>query len=351
MSKRKIKLDRLIIVLAVAAIILFLIYFVISSIISAIASLFAKEVDVIEDLRVKENYDELLPAVPVIEPETPEIYQQLPLEYSESTTLTSELQSDYGILFCVDNRQVLASKSSEVKLYPASMTKVMTLIVAVENISDLNDTVKMSFEVIDPLYLQGASVTGFKSGDIVTLEDLLYGIVLPSGADATVTVAEYVSGSEEEFVKLMNDKAAELGLKNTHFTNTSGLHNNDHYTTAHDMAIILDYAIHNDTCKKILSTLKYVTKSHTTDANGISKSIEFYSTMFKSVARNQIEGMTICGGKTGYTSEALYCLASFAEKNGKTYISVTAHAPMGHMGTVWANTVSDITKLYTEYTY
>jgi D-alanyl-D-alanine carboxypeptidase (penicillin-binding protein 5/6) len=301
----------------------------------------------IERIAVIDNYENLLPTEIETLSTSSETYTPLPLIYDDNSAyLRNEIDSKYAILFSVNNRKVLARKASQERMYPASMTKVMTLIVAVESIKDIDDTVEMSFEIINPLYLQNATVTGFKSGDVVTIRDLLYGIVLPSGADATVTIAEYVAGSEENFVEMMNKKAEEIGLLDTHFTNTSGLHDENHYTTAYDMALILDYAIHNDLCRKILSTYKYTTTGTTEDVStGKTKPIEFYSTMFNKVKSDYVEGMTICGGKTGYTYQSMHCLVSFAEKAGKTYIAVTAY------GETKYTPIYDMKKMYENYTY
>ena len=221
------------------------------------------------------------------------------------------------------------------------MTKFLTLIVAFEILSDFTVPIQMTFEIINPLYLQNATVTGLSSGETVPIIDLLYGIVLPSGADATMAVAQYISGSEEAFVELMNQKAEELGLIDTHFVNTSGLHDDEHYTTAYDMGLILDYAIHNDTCRKILSTYKYVTTKTEQHPNGI----EFYSTMFNKVTSDHIDGMVIAGGKTGYTYQSRHCLASFAEKNNKTYIAVTGYGENKY------SPIYDMITMYTDYLY
>jgi len=349
-SRKKFRYDRLIILLALLAIIFFIVYFIFKLLAAAFFAIFPKEREIPEDVKYEEDYSLLIPTVKADINEENISYSATPLIFSEySTQLGSAVSSNNCILYCVDDRNVIAQKSAETRFYPASMTKIMTLLFAVENISNLDEEVEMTYEVINPLYLQGATITGFKSGDKVTVRDLLYGIILPSGADATVTIAQHLCGSEEEFVKLMNEKVEELGLENTHFTNTSGLHDANHYTTAYDMAIILDYAIHNETCNQILSTYKYTTKSFTTDETGNKKNIEFYSTMFKNVSRELVEGVTICGGKTGYTSESMYCLASFAQKNGKTYIAVTAGAPVGYDRGVWTNVINDVEKLYSEY--
>ncbi len=319
-KKRKFRYDRLVILLALTAIVIFLIYFATRGIIFAFSALFPKQRALLEDIAVVENYNNLLPPIEASTSPEKEPYVLTELDYSNSEQLGSTVESQYAITYCVETRQVIANKASKEKMYPASMTKIMTLVVAVENISDLNDTFTMTYEITDPLYQQNATVTGLKSGETVPLIDLLYGIILPSGADATEAIAQYVCGTEEEFVELMNKKAEEMGLKDTHFTNTSGLHNTNHYTTAHDMALILDYAIHDELCNKILSTYKYVTTKTPEHPDGI----DFYSTMFNKVKTDQIDGMEISGGKTGYTYESGHCLASFSKKNSRTYITVTA---------------------------
>ncbi len=203
-------------------------------------------------------------------------------------------------------------------MYPASLTKVMTLIVAVENIQDFSDTHLISAEMIDPMIEQHASRAGFAAGETPTVEQLLYGMILPSGADASLALAEYVAGSEEAFVALMNEKAEEMGLKNTHFTNVVGLHHEDHYSTAVDMGLILEYAIENETCKKILSEFQYQIPPTEYNPEGILLT----STMFSRMTGTEMPGVTIKGGKTGFTDEAGQCLMNFAEVNGKTYIMV-----------------------------
>jgi len=215
-KKRNFRYDRLIIFIAIILIIIFIIYFSILGIIKIFKALFPKSPEIAEDIRVIEDYNKLLPSIQVSVPEAQE-YTVTHLIYDDNTkAIGSNINSTYGIVYCVDDRQVLGRKSSQERMYPASMTKVMSLIVAVENILDLNDTFEMTFEIINPLYLQNATVTGLSSGETVPLIDLLYGIILPSGADATDAIAQYICGSQDEFVKLMNKKAEELGLIDTH---------------------------------------------------------------------------------------------------------------------------------------
>lgn len=247
------------------------------------------------------------------------------MKYAKRTNATNTLniKSKYGILINIDDNTIVAEKGGDKKIFPTSLTKIMTLVLAVENIKDFEQTYTFKTETIDPLVMEDASRAGFESGETVTINDILYGSILPSGADATIALAEIVAGSELEFVKLMNYKANELGLKNTHFMNTSGLHDENHYSTPHEMALITKYAMKNKTCAKILSAIEYTTSKTVQHPNGI----ELYSTMFSRMYGDEAETVTIKAGKTGYTTEGGNCLASYAEKdNGEKFILVTTDA-------------------------
>lgn len=162
-----------------------------------------------------------------------------------------------AIIVNLSTHKVTAARNAEERLYPASTTKIMTVLVAQENIKSYDDTFTMTTDITDPLYVAEATVAGFSSGEVIKMIDLFYGTILPSGADAAIALAIKISGSEAQFVELMNKKVKELGLKNTHFTNVTGLFDKNHYTTAYDMAIILEAAIRDPLCRKILSTYQY----------------------------------------------------------------------------------------------
>lgn len=250
-------------------------------------------------------------------------------EYTDESKALS-IKSDYGILIDLNTNKVLASKNGDAKIYPASMTKVMTLIVAYENAKSLDDTFTFTSELLDPLYAANASQAGFASGESVKIRDMLYGCALPSGADATIGLACYVAGSEENFADLMNSKVQELGLKNTHFVTVSGLHDDNHYSTCHDIALILEYAISDPYLRSILSTYKYTTSPTEKHPEGITLT----STLYSRMAGDEAKGLFVQGGKTGYTDEALNCLATFAARCTEEmassvrpeYLLVTAHA-------------------------
>ncbi len=245
--------------------------------------------------------------------------------YPETTQATrafkTSLTSEYAILVDVKNNTVIADKNGDAVMYPASMTKVLTLLVAVEKIEDLNDTFTMTSEIVNSCYKDEASVAGFVAEEKVKIIDLLYGVVLPSGADATMGLAEYLCGSEEAFVELMNKKIEELHLDTAHFCNTSGLHNDGHYCTAKDMAVIMAQAMQNDLCRKILSTYQYTTNPTPEHPTGILLT----STMFSRMVGDESKVALIIAGKTGFTDEAGNCLVSYATTpEGGEYILVTA---------------------------
>ncbi|MBQ6848741.1 MAG: D-alanyl-D-alanine carboxypeptidase [Clostridia bacterium] len=246
--------------------------------------------------------------------------------YPVATAVTAELgetvDADYAVLVDVTTGEIVAQKNPDAQVYPASVTKVMTLLVAVENATDMNETFKMSYTFLDPLYLDEATMAGFSSGEEVTVRDMLYGCILPSGADATVGLSHLLAGSEEAFATMMNAKAAELELKNTHFVNSSGLHNRDHYTTPLDMAAVMAAAMENPTCREVLSTYQYTTASTPQHPEGLLLT----STMFSRMYGDEPEGATIIAGKTGYTPQAMHTMVSYAEgDNGHDYIFVSMY--------------------------
>jgi len=197
---------------------------------------------------------------------------------------------------------------------------MMTTIVAIENLPDLNEKIKLTKSMFEGLYEADASMAGFQAGEQVRAIDLLYGIMLPSGAECCIALADHIAGSEQSFVKLMNKKAEDLGMKNTHFVNTSGLHNENHCTTVKDIAVLLSYALQNDTFREIFTTFRYSTASTNKHPGGIT----FY------IGDQKIIGGEFLGGKTGYTDEAGLCLASLAKVDEQEYILITAGAKGDH---------------------
>lgn len=170
--------------------------------------------------------------------------------YAESDNLN--INSKYAILYNLDDDNIIYEKNADDRISVASLTKIMTCIVALENIQNLDDTIILNKNIFYGLIEANASVAGFNAGDKVSYRDLVMGALLPSGADATRALAFNISGSEEKFVELMNKKANDLGLLNTHFENTTGLESANHYSSVKDISIILKYALQNDNFKKCI---------------------------------------------------------------------------------------------------
>lgn len=276
---------------------------------------------------------------PEPEPEQPGL--ALAQATEQTKTLDLELYSSSAVLVDVQSGTVLAEKGMDEKIYPASMTKVMTLLVAAENLPDLDATFTMTQAIIDPLYLAGASMAGYVNGETVTMRDLLYGAVVPSGAEATEALAQAVAGSEEAFVAMMNEKAAALGLTNTHFMNTSGLHDENHYSTVREIALILQAALENETCTEILSAENYRASETEQHPDGLAMTNKFLYRVHHEYALN---GAEITAAKTGYTAEAMNCCASAGKTpDGRSVICVTANAWTGEF------CIEDHIALYTKY--
>ena len=237
----------------------------------------------------------------------------------------SGINSPYAVLMQVRGGRVIGEINGEEKMYPASMTKIMTTIVAIENLKDLDQEITLTNEMFEGLYEQDATQAGFQPGETVRAIDLLYGVMLPSGAECCVGLAQHLFGSEENFVAKMNEKAAELGMDSTHFVTCTGLHDENHYTTVRDLTKLLSYALQNDTFRQIYCTSEYTTSATASAPEGL----HFLSTMFKKMDSPEVNGGEIEGGKTGYTGEAGQCLASLAKVDDVEYILVTAGAPGG----------------------
>jgi len=246
----------------------------------------------------------------------------LPSSIEESIQAPSYINSQEALLIQLDDQEVLLDINSSQKIYPASMTKIMTAILAVENLSDLEELVFLGDEVFSYIYTADASMAGFQPNEEVRAIDLLYGVLLPSGAECSIGLAKRISGSEDNFVELMNQKAKALGMEDTHFANVTGLHDDNHYSTVRDIATLLEYALQNDTFRQVFISHRYSTAATNIHTDGIT----FYSSMFQMMDGAEFDGGIILGGKTGYTGKAGQCLASLAEKDGTEYILVTAGA-------------------------
>ncbi len=277
------------------------------------------------DLTQEEIIEEEKPGFYEASEDASAFFEGYEVEVSDDTAYISSdnTKSTYAILLNLDTGKVVASKEGTVRINPASMTKILTLLVACENIEDLDDTFVMTQEIGDFTYTHDCSQVGFEVGEKVTIRDLLYGTILPSGGDAAMCLAEYVAGSQEEFVKMMNDKLKELGLSDTaHFTNCIGIYDKDHYCTLLDMAMILKAAEENKLCHEVLNARKYTTSETTEHPEGILISNWF----LRRIEDKETHGEVV-GAKTGFVAQSGCCGASYQISNdGTHYICVTADA-------------------------
>ena len=236
------------------------------------------------------------------------------------------ISSNRALLLDRQNQQVLAQKSAHARCDPASLTKIMTVLLAIEACPDLDTPVTLPEEIFPALDAADASMAGFLPGETVTVRDLLYGAMLPSGAECCEALARRVSGSEEAFVSLMNQKAQELEMLNTHYANPTGLTTPDHKTTVTDLAKLLCAALNNETFRTVFTTEAYTSTATPQHPEGLT----FSSTLLSRLNGEEIPGGKILGGKTGYTSAAGLCLASLAEIGGREYLLITLDAPGDH---------------------
>lgn len=241
-------------------------------------------------------------------------------EPQEVTVSLESLDSPYAVLIDNETGNVIAGKNGDSVIYPASMAKIMTVLTAIEHIDNLDAEITMSYDYYEELYAQDASRAGFEPGEEAVIRDLLYGALLPSGAECCKELSIQAAGSEDAFADLMNQKARELGLSQTHFVNCTGLHSEEQYSTPHEIGKILQAALKNRTFREVFTTHSYTVRSTSVHPDGFT----FWSSMFKNMQSETVIGGEIKGGKTGFTQAAGYCLASMAEVEGREYILVTA---------------------------
>ena len=224
------------------------------------------------------------------------------------------LYSEAGILIDSKTGKVLYGKNENVKMFPASTTKILTAIITIEN-CNLSDKVTASREAIISIP-PGYSNAEIQPNDTISVQDLLNVFLIHSANEAGYILAEHISGSIENFANLMNEKAKEIGCTNTHFTNPSGIHNENHYSTAYDMSLIAQYCMKNETFRKIVST-PYITFSPSE-----GKQLKFYNTNDLIINTSKYYYKYAIGIKTGYTSQAKNCLISASSKDGLELIAV-----------------------------
>lgn len=227
---------------------------------------------------------------------------------SKNKVLAEDCPAKSMVVIEADSRRVLNDKNKDERLAMASTTKIMTALVTCKNVKDFDEVVAINDNAVG---IEGTSMY-LKKGEKLTVKELLYGLMLPSGNDAAMALAYYVGGSEERFVEMMNEQAKELNLQNTHFANPHGLDADGHYTSAYDLAIITAEALKNDTFKEIVSTKNIrVTGSKENEPRFLSNKNKLLKTL---------EGCT--GVKTGFTDNAGLCFVCSCTRDGMTLISV-----------------------------
>lgn len=277
---------------------------------------------------------------------------QTPIIHASSTTdsadwpngpKASSIAAESAIVMEASTGLVLYEKKVDKKQYPASITKIMTALLVLENCS-LDEVVTFSREAVYGIET-GSSHIAVEVGEKLTIEQCLYAIMLESANEVCLGVAEHIAGSISGFVDMMNARAKELGCTNTHFVNPNGLHDDDHYTTAHDMALISQAAIANETFRTITGTKKYTIPA--TNKKEARSWISNHHQMLTGFKYPKYLYDYCIGGKTGYTMKAQSTLVTFAEKDGMTLICVV----LKDLGPYYAeNEYTDTTSLF-EYCF
>ena len=279
--------------------------------------------------------------VQAAEPEENKIYEAT--ESPDMKAVSEEVISSNAIFIDLRKNEILAQRAARQVIDPASMTKILTVLVAAEQIEEknLDDKVTITIDITDYSYSNDCSSVGFAENERVTVQDLFYGTILPSGADAALALATYVAGSQEAFVELMNEKLQKLGLSDTaHFTNCVGLYDEAHRCTVYDMAMIMEAAMDNPLCREVMSAHTYTTSATSEHPDGIT-----ISNWFLRRIEDKETGAEIVCGKTGYVVQSGNCAASYGEdQNGNGYICVTADST-----SAW-RCIYDHVALYSEFT-
>lgn len=231
----------------------------------------------------------------------------------------TSMNAEAGALFNVTDRSVVYSKNAFERLYPASTTKVMTAIIALEE-GNLSDQVTVTEDAV--ITEAGASLCGIKPGDVITMQDLLYGLMMPSGNDAANAIAVHMYGSIDAFADRMNVRARELGATGTHFMNPSGLTDENHYTTAYDLYLMFNEAMKLPLFREIIAEDSYTANYQNGAGEAVSKTWTV-GNWYQKGERETPAGVSVLGGKTGTTQAAGYCLIMASnDSQDKEYISV-----------------------------
>ena len=240
---------------------------------------------------------------------------------ASTKTLSSEITANYAVVFDLDKGSILAEKNSSQTMNPASMTKVMSLLLFAENIPNQDKKLTITQDIISFVQQRGASNCGFIAGEEVAVKDLLYGVILPSGADAVLALCKEVSGSETKFAELMNKRAKEMGLSSQcYFQNATGLYHGTHHMTVKDMGQIMATAMQNPTARGVLMAENYQMSPTNKHANGL----KFTNLFLQRIKTQDLGGARVEMAKTGFVSQSKFCVVSSGKgKNGRNLLIVT----------------------------
>ena len=257
---------------------------------------------------------------PLEEPEPVTVYEA----HTTDTTVTTgaDVISERSIMIDLSSGDILMQKGYKDRICPASMTKVLTVLVAAEHLTDeeLDNKFTITHDITAYVWEHDLSAVNWADNEEVTVRDLLYGTILPSGADAAIGLATYIAGSEDAFVEMMNEKINELGLSSSsHFTNCVGLYDDNHYSTVYDIAMMMEAAIENDLAREVLSTKRYTTSSTVEHPDGIE-----ISNWFLRRIEDKDTGGEVISAKTGFVNESKNCAVSYGKDNsGNEFIICT----------------------------
>lgn len=259
----------------------------------------------------------------------------------QTKSIGSEVNANYAVVFDLDQGTILGEKNSSVTMNPASMTKVMTLLVAVENLPDLEKKITITQDIVDYVKARGASNCSFVAGEQVRVKDLLYGVILPSGADAVLALAKEIAGSEAGFVALMNKKAQDLGLSSDcKFQNATGLYHSTHHMNVKDIGEIMAAAMRNSLAREVLSTENYQIPATNKHGNGIKLTNLFV----QRIKGQDTGGASVTMAKTGFVRQSMFCAVSSGKgANGKNLLVVT-----GYSSSTW-QCIKDHATLYKRF--
>ena len=297
----------------------------VSSLIRFVKNLPEKEPPV-SDTLVEENSDPSMPSGSLVD-DPPDLDLKPPFvitRTANTVTLPDDFPSEFAIVIDAESGEVLAQRKSEEVINPASMTKILTLLVAAETITDWDATFTMTIDITDYCFVNDCSVVGYMVDEVIPVKELLYGCIMSSGADACLALANVACGSHEAFVAKMNEKLVELGISDTaHFTNCVGLYDKDHHCTVEDMAILMRAVLENELCREVMASRIYKTAPTAQHPEGQDLSNWF----IRRIEDKELGDITVKGAKTGFVNQSGCCAVSYGERSdGHGYYVVTGNA-------------------------